>query len=55
MVSIIGIDRYTAGYVAAKIAHERAMLTGPVPVRILRAAQFHEFVARSSIGAGAAT
>jgi uncharacterized protein YbjT (DUF2867 family) len=44
MVSIIGSDRFTAGYNAAKVAHEQAMLSGPVPVRILRAAQFHEFV-----------
>ncbi len=46
VVSIIGIDRFTAGYMAAKAAHERAMLSGPIPVRILRAAQFHEFVAQ---------
>jgi uncharacterized protein YbjT (DUF2867 family) len=46
VVSIIGCDRFTAGYGAAKIAHERAMLSGPIPVRILRAAQFHEFVAQ---------
>ncbi|MEV6490976.1 NAD(P)H-binding protein, partial [Actinoplanes sp. NPDC051633] len=45
VVSIIGIDRFTAGYNAAKLAHEQAALSGPVPVRILRAAQFHEFVA----------
>jgi uncharacterized protein YbjT (DUF2867 family) len=44
VVSIIGIDRFRAGYLAAKRAHEEAMLAGPVPVRILRAAQFHEFV-----------
>ena len=44
VVSIIGTDRFTAGYGAAKIAHERAMRAGPVPVRILRAAQFHEFI-----------
>jgi uncharacterized protein YbjT (DUF2867 family) len=44
VVSIIGIDRFTAGFLAAKVAHERAMLSGPIPVRILRAAQFHEFV-----------
>jgi uncharacterized protein YbjT (DUF2867 family) len=44
VVSIIGIDRFTAGFLAAKLAHERAMLSGPIPVRILRAAQFHEFV-----------
>jgi uncharacterized protein YbjT (DUF2867 family) len=44
VVSIIGSDRFTAGYGAAKVAHERAMLSGPIPARILRAAQFHEFV-----------
>ena len=46
VVSIIGTDRFTAGYGAAKIAHERAMRSGPIPVRVLRAAQFHEFVAQ---------
>ena len=46
VVSIIGIDRFTGGYNAAKQAQERAMLAGPVPARILRAAQFHEFVAQ---------
>jgi uncharacterized protein YbjT (DUF2867 family) len=46
VVSIIGCDRFTAGYMAAKVAHERAMQLGPIPVRILRAAQFHEFVAQ---------
>jgi uncharacterized protein YbjT (DUF2867 family) len=45
VVSIIGIDRFTSGYYAAKQAQERAMLEGPIPVRLLRAAQFHEFVA----------
>src|SRR5207247_3155446 len=46
VVSIIGCDRFTAGYGAAKVAHERATLSGPIPVRVLRAAQFHEFVAQ---------
>jgi uncharacterized protein YbjT (DUF2867 family) len=46
VVSIIGVDRFTAGYGAAKQAHERATLSGPIPARILRAAQFHEFVAQ---------
>jgi uncharacterized protein YbjT (DUF2867 family) len=46
VVSIIGCDRFTGGYGAAKVAHEHAMLSGPIPVRILRAAQFHEFVAQ---------
>jgi uncharacterized protein YbjT (DUF2867 family) len=44
VVSIIGCDRFSGGYNAAKVAHERAMLAGPIPVRVLRAAQFHEFV-----------
>jgi uncharacterized protein YbjT (DUF2867 family) len=46
VVSIIGTDRFTAGYGAAKVAHERALLEGPIPVHVLRAAQFHEFVAQ---------
>ena len=44
VVSIIGADRVTSGYIASKIPHEEAMRAGPIPVRILRAAQFHEFV-----------
>ena len=44
VVSIIGIDRFTGGYNAAKVAQERAALAGPIPARIVRAAQFHEFV-----------
>jgi uncharacterized protein YbjT (DUF2867 family) len=44
VLSIIGTDRFTSGYNAAKAAHERAALAGPIPVQVLRAAQFHEFV-----------
>src|SRR5215211_1946324 len=44
IVSIIGADRATSGYIASKVPHERAMQSGPIPVSILRAAQFHEFV-----------
>jgi hypothetical protein len=44
VVSIIGCDRFTTGYGAAKAAHEQAALSGPIPARVLRAAQFHEFV-----------
>ena len=44
VVSIIGTDHFNTGYNAAKVAQERAHLNGSVPVRILRAAQFHEFV-----------
>ncbi|MFD3558698.1 SDR family oxidoreductase [Streptomyces sp. NPDC058686] len=43
-VSIIGIEASVVGYNAAKPAHEHALLEGALPVRILRAAQFHEFV-----------
>ena len=43
-VSIIGIDGSVAGYNAAKLAHEKEVLGGPIPARVLRAAQFHEFV-----------
>jgi uncharacterized protein YbjT (DUF2867 family) len=44
VVSIIGIDKFHSGYNAAKLAQEQALLEGPLPVRIVRAAQFHEFV-----------
>jgi uncharacterized protein YbjT (DUF2867 family) len=44
VVSIIGTDRYAAGYGAAKQVHEREMLAGPIPTTVVRAAQFHEFV-----------
>jgi uncharacterized protein YbjT (DUF2867 family) len=44
LVSIIGIDKFVGGYNAAKAAQEQALLEGPLPVRIVRAAQFHEFV-----------
>jgi uncharacterized protein YbjT (DUF2867 family) len=44
VVSIIGIDGFHGGYNAAKLAQEKALLDGPLPVRIVRAGQFHEFV-----------
>jgi uncharacterized protein YbjT (DUF2867 family) len=44
VVSIIGTDKFTEGYGAAKLVHERLSQAGPIPVRILRAAQFHELV-----------
>jgi hypothetical protein len=46
VVSIIGTDRFTAGYGAAVAAHEKAYAAGPIPVEVVRAAQFHEFVAQ---------
>jgi uncharacterized protein YbjT (DUF2867 family) len=44
VVSIIGIDKFHSGYNSAKLVQEQALLEGPLPVRIVRAAQFHEFV-----------
>jgi uncharacterized protein YbjT (DUF2867 family) len=44
IVSIIGIEKVSSGYNLAKLEHERLMREGPIPARILRAAQFHEFV-----------
>ncbi|HTZ85581.1 MAG TPA: NAD(P)H-binding protein [Solirubrobacteraceae bacterium] len=49
LVSIIGVDRFAGGgslggYYVAKVAQEQAYREGSVPTRILRAAQFHEFV-----------
>jgi uncharacterized protein YbjT (DUF2867 family) len=46
VASIVGVDRFSGGYGAAKVAHEQAMLSGTIPARVLRAAQFHEFVAQ---------
>ncbi|MDP9868662.1 MULTISPECIES: SDR family oxidoreductase [Streptosporangium] len=44
VASIIGVDNATTGFLTAKKAHEELLLSGPLAVRILRAAQFHEFV-----------
>jgi len=44
VVSIIHADQLAGGYSVAVVAHEQAAQAGPIPVRILRAAQFHEFV-----------
>jgi uncharacterized protein YbjT (DUF2867 family) len=44
VVSIIGIENFTSGFLASKPVHEAANLAGPLPARILRAAQFNEFV-----------
>lgn len=43
-VSIVGIDGSVDGYNAAKLAHEQALVAGPLPVRILRAGQFYELL-----------
>jgi uncharacterized protein YbjT (DUF2867 family) len=44
VVSIVGADRFSGGFLAASAVHERVISAGPIPVRILRATQFHEFV-----------
>jgi uncharacterized protein YbjT (DUF2867 family) len=44
VISIIGADRFPSGYNAAKVVQERELRAGPIPVDVLRAAQFHEFV-----------
>jgi uncharacterized protein YbjT (DUF2867 family) len=55
VVSIVGADRFTGGYNAAKVAPEQAMLAGPIPGRILRATQFHESSRRWWSGPGRTT
>ena len=42
-LSIIGIDRVPYGYYQGKLRQEQVLRESPVPVSILRAAQFHEF------------
>jgi uncharacterized protein YbjT (DUF2867 family) len=44
VVSILGAEKFRAGYNAAKVVHERVHRQGPLPVSIVRAAQFHELV-----------
>jgi uncharacterized protein YbjT (DUF2867 family) len=51
--SIVGIDHSAYPYYQAKLAAERLIEQGPLPWSILRATQFHSFVARliQSLGA----
>jgi uncharacterized protein YbjT (DUF2867 family) len=42
-LSIIGINRVPYGYYQGKLRQEEVLRESPVPVSILRAAQFHEF------------
>ncbi len=43
-LSIVGLERVPGyGYFQAKLAQEQTARRGPLPVTILRAAQFHEF------------
>jgi hypothetical protein len=43
---ITGIDKTSFGYYAAKLEHERAAASGPVPSTVMRATQFHELPAQ---------
>jgi uncharacterized protein YbjT (DUF2867 family) len=42
-LSIIGLDQVPYGYYQGKLRQEEVLRESPVPVSILRAAQFHEF------------
>jgi uncharacterized protein YbjT (DUF2867 family) len=44
VLSIVGIDRVPLGYYRAKLAQEAEARRGRVPVSVVRATQFHEFV-----------
>jgi uncharacterized protein YbjT (DUF2867 family) len=46
-VSIVGIEEVPAGYYRAKVAQERNLRDGAVPVTVVRSTQFHELVASS--------
>ena len=54
-LSIVGLERVTGyGYYQAKLEQEAAARSGPLPVSIVRATQFHEFpaqiLARTQVG-----
>ena len=53
--SIVGIDRSAYPYYQAKLAVETLIAQGPLPWTILRATQFHDFVAGLIESFGAAT
>ena len=46
VVSIVGVDRLSGGYGAAKLAQERAIQSGPVPAFVVRSTQFYELLWR---------
>jgi hypothetical protein len=50
VVSVMGSDRFAAGYNVAKLARERAALAGPITARIVWAAQFRGFVGQPRVG-----
>jgi uncharacterized protein YbjT (DUF2867 family) len=44
VMSIIGTEKFDAGFVGAVNVHEAEAKTGPIPTDIVRASQFHEFL-----------
>lgn len=50
MISVVGADRMPIGYFRAKASAERELAASGVPWTVLRAAQFHTFVARAVRG-----
>jgi uncharacterized protein YbjT (DUF2867 family) len=46
VLSIVGIDRVDTGYYAGKRRQEELALSGGIPASVLRATQFHEFIAQ---------
>jgi len=46
VVSIVGVDRLSGGYGAAKLAQERAVQSGAVPASVVRSTQFYELLWR---------
>jgi uncharacterized protein YbjT (DUF2867 family) len=51
-VSVVGSERVPMGYFRVKAEQEAAVTEGPVPWTIVRATQFHEYLA-AMLGAGA--
>jgi uncharacterized protein YbjT (DUF2867 family) len=45
-LSIVGADKTSFGYYEAKLEHERAAASGPVPSTVMRATQLHELPAQ---------
>lgn len=44
-VSIVGCELIPMGYFSIKVEQERVIEDGPVPCTIVRATQFHEYIA----------
>jgi hypothetical protein len=55
VVSIVGTDRFTGGYIAAKVAHEQAMLAGPSRCEFCARRSFTSSSRRSWSGADRTT